>query len=427
MINKIFIKNFKSVYDLEFEPGRVNVLIGENGSGKSNILEAIAFGAASAADKLDHEFLASRGIRATEAEWMRSGFEMREASPFIYLQFIVNSASRFSAVLSHESEIIDQWKNIFPEVFISKVSSETRANLIRKYGLNIDPGEAYQYPKGFPVSIGDQGTIGLGQKGDVENLLIEILKIESKSSDHVARDTWRQVFSSVEEKISSSTRLFVKNFVVYSPENTSLRSFRTEGQILPLGIHGEGLFDFLKKNAAENPSLIKELKGYLQFIDWFEDMEIKSSLLKSERTLSISDRYVDPELRDFDERSANEGFLFLLFYFSLFISKDTPKFFAVDNIDASLNPKLCRELMIILTELAKKYDKQVIFTTHNPSILDGLNLHDDEQRLFVVRRNRKGHTVLDRVERKEGFPGRKPVKLSEAFMSGYLGGLPTNF
>jgi len=74
MVNKIHIKNFKSVYDLELELGRFNVFIGENGSGKSNILEAVAFGSAASANLLGNEFLASRGIRVTDSNLMFSAF-----------------------------------------------------------------------------------------------------------------------------------------------------------------------------------------------------------------------------------------------------------------------------------------------------------------------------------------------------------------
>jgi len=41
MINKVHIKNFKSIKDLEFDCSRVNIFIGEPNTGKSNILEAI--------------------------------------------------------------------------------------------------------------------------------------------------------------------------------------------------------------------------------------------------------------------------------------------------------------------------------------------------------------------------------------------------
>jgi AAA15 family ATPase/GTPase len=63
MIREIRIENYKSIQKLKLELGRVTVLIGENGCGKSNILEAIALSAAAACDRLDNEFLAPRGIR----------------------------------------------------------------------------------------------------------------------------------------------------------------------------------------------------------------------------------------------------------------------------------------------------------------------------------------------------------------------------
>src|SRR5260370_2974429 len=75
MIRKVRVENYKSIPDLALDLGRLTVLIGANGSGKSNILEAIALASAAAQDKLDNEFLISRGIRVTEARFMRSAFD----------------------------------------------------------------------------------------------------------------------------------------------------------------------------------------------------------------------------------------------------------------------------------------------------------------------------------------------------------------
>ncbi|MBK8565864.1 MAG: AAA family ATPase [Saprospiraceae bacterium] len=55
MITNIHIENFKSIQSLDLELGRLNIFIGANGSGKSNILEAIAMGSAAMEDKLDDE------------------------------------------------------------------------------------------------------------------------------------------------------------------------------------------------------------------------------------------------------------------------------------------------------------------------------------------------------------------------------------
>ena len=166
-------------------------------------------------------------------------------------------------------------------------------------------------------------------------------------------------------------------FLVYAPENSALRTFQAEGQILPLGIRGEGLFAHLKGlNSETHRARLERIKEKLTLIDWFESFYIPDDLSPGERSIRIRDRYL-PDGALFDQRSANEGFLFLLFYITLFISPETPAFFSIDNIDTSLNPKLCIALLEQLARLAKEYDKQVILTTHNPALLDGLDLHDD--------------------------------------------------
>ena len=83
--------------------------------------------------------------------------------------------------------------------------------------------------------------------------------------------------------------------------------------------------------------------------------------------------------------------------------------------------------MLELVKLAEKHDKQVILTAHNPAILDGLNIDNDEQRLFVVSRNADGATRMKRVSKKRSPAGERPTRLSELFLRGILGGLPKEF
>ena len=163
------------------------------------------------------------------------------------------------------------------------------------------------------------------------------------------------------------------------------------------------------------------------FIDWVQGFDIPKDLMFTERRIQIRDRYLEEGIQYIDQRSSNEGFLYLLFYVTLFVSPYTPKFFAIDNVDNALNPKLCSKLVEVLVKLAKEHDKQVILTAHNPGLLDGLNLNDDEQRLFVISRNKLGHTKALRIEQKPSTNGHEPVRLSEQFLRGYIGGLPKNF
>lgn len=398
MISKIIIENFKSVQSLEMEIGRFNAIIGENGSGKTNLLEAIAMAAAASQKKLDHEFLASRGIRVTEPKLMRSGFKMENTERAISVVVHFNSGKINVFTLLNENTNFSQWEEAFNSVYLKIIK------LIIQKKSPINNGAELEF-----LSQSEQNLL----KNFSPGIEREIEKLDTPLQDYLKTEVGLKLFSSI------LTPPF--DFLIFCPENSALRNFYQEGQIQPLGIHGEGLFRLLTV-FAEKGKPLQELKECLQFIDWFDDFEIKGSQF-GERSLFIKDRFLDDELSYFSQRSANEGFLYLMFYFSLFISEDTPKFFAIDNIENALNPKLCRKLMPLLFKLAEKYDKQVIFTTHNPAILDGLDLKKDEQRLFVARRNKLGHTKMNRVPTKDNLG----MKLSEAFMEGHLGGIPTHF
>ena len=68
-------------------------------------------------------------------------------------------------------------------------------------------------------------------------------------------------------------------FLIYAPENSALRTFQAEGQILPLGIRGEGLFAHLKAlTSAKNKKRLAKIMEELTLIDWFEGFDIPEGL-----------------------------------------------------------------------------------------------------------------------------------------------------
>ncbi len=109
MLRRVRIINYKSIPDLTLDLGRITVLIGANGSGKSNILEAIALASAAAQNKLDNEFLTSRGIRVTETRFMRSAFhELPPPRKTIQLSFPIDEEPTLDEVrMSGESIRVD--------------------------------------------------------------------------------------------------------------------------------------------------------------------------------------------------------------------------------------------------------------------------------------------------------------------------------
>ena len=217
----------------------------------------------------------------------------------------------------------------------------------------------------------------------------------------------------------------LEQFLIYSLEESKLRKSDNSNRIYPLGRHGEGLFAYLK-DLSQKPDALEifnEIKENLKVLDWFDDMQIPTGQLSNEFNLKLKDCYLAETMSYFDQHSTNEGFLYLLFYLTLVISDETPRFFAIENIDTAFNPKLCKEVTRRIIELAKKHDKQIIATTHNAAVLDGMDLYNDDVRLHVVRRNVDGYTKTNRVQLKDNMT----VSLSEAWLKGLLGGLPDNF
>lgn len=395
MIRKLHINNYKSLHDLTLEVGRFNVLIGENGCGKSNLLEAIALVAAVAAGKLDNEFLALRGIRVTEPELMRSGFEQNAQQEPIKIAIESTNDVSGEYYFYNDNKPYSRWE-VYPSEEAYELTRETQRELVEDHVAQQAKASSSMNKKSF--SNFDRDSFEAGLKDLLEQLVLEDIVIVSK----------------------------IEKFIIYSPENTALRNFHKEGQIEPLGINGEGLLKLLKVIQSKSPEQRQDIHASLQFFDWYAELDIPKDLSSIEDKVTITDRYLT---QVFDQRSANEGFLFVLFYIALMVSDDTPKIFAIDNIDTSLNPKLCTKLVKELVRLAKKYDKQVFVTTHNPAILDGIDLGDDEQRLLVLSRNKQGHTRYKRItlEDKPRSSTDEDLKLSEAFLRGYLGGLPKGF
>lgn len=402
LLRKISIENYKSILQDTIELGRFNVFIGVNGCGKSNILEAVATAGASVANDLNFEGLYSRGVRIARPNLTKSSFLsiQQKDTIDIGLEFNGNDSQNESYNLSlkpeNPNDIYTQWIDI-------------------NHNLNIIPD-------------------------NIITDLIDVIFKELSNSDKHRLDNEKTI-EDISKRLKASSVLsestpfhsLLSNFSIFDLNTKSLRGvIPADSRKTPLGINGEGL-DLLIANF--NSYEKNFLNDCYKFFDWLDsifndkDDRAKAEGLKpgrSSSTLFFTDSYMQKQNNAFSAENSNEGILHVLFYIALFISNKTPNLFAIDNIETALNPRLCQELIITLVKLAKERGKQALITTHNPAILDGLNLFDDEQRLFVVYRDGEGKTKTRRIKFKANLSD-KQFKLSEMWLNGSLGAIPKNF
>jgi predicted ATPase len=415
MIRQLSVENYKSLERLTLDLGRVTVLIGENGSGKSNILEAIVLLGAAAAGKLENEFLVSRGVRVTSDETMMSAFRGKRKKTGSKVHLVARNAAAQNLDLRispsrDKKQTGSTWSMDMPKVDVKMA-----------FGL-VDSASEKQKEMAHGFTAKFREVLSKAKRSDVD-----ARKIVSKWDDTCSLALLLVLEKNISTIKAAGAQLGLDRFLIYSPEISALRKFEDEGQLQPLGIRGEGLFKLLQSfGMRKAKAQLNQLKQSMALTGWFVDFAVPKNLAPGQARLRVFDKYVSPSV-ELDQRSANEGFLLLLFYFALFISSATPRFFAIDNVDASLNPRLCEELMRRICQLAERYKKQVIVTTHNPAILDGLDLKDSNHALYAVSRNELGRTTAYRIRAPEPANGDAPLKLSHAFLRGLIGGLPKNF
>lgn len=377
MLNQITIKNYKSIADLTLELGKFNVFIGENGCGKTNILEAVAMLAGAKNNRLEIQDLANMGVRVAKPSLTASNFlgDEQEKSITFDVEYDVLQETRQGnvVIIPEKDDIYTKWLT----------NDEELSNWNRHF-FSIIANIANDYTP--------------------------------EEQDHATKMLKNNPHSN-----------YLASYLIYNLNTQALRGQSRLSLKQPLGIHGEGL-DLLLSTFREEQ--IQQLEQYKYLISWLEDivldtkgeLKYKFPQIEGNSSLYFKDKFMT-EGTLFNVENANEGILHILFYLALFISEKTPSFFAIDNIETALNPLMCRKLTEILSTLNP--EKQALITTHNPAILDGLDLTNDDIRLFAVSRNGEGKTICRRIQFKKGT--EKKHKLSELWMQGLLGAVPKNF
>lgn len=395
MIEKIAIRSFKSFENLELELGRLNVFVGANGSGKSNLLEAIGVLAAASDGKVNDQTLLQRGVRP--------------GVPSLYKSAFPSNGKRQAT-----------------HIWFSGASAHASYSVSLNNPLN-DPSPAWLYKHEAWI----RGTTKLASRGpnmrgaaNKEAGLAALKAVELKPND---------------DALSMLRRL--QSFVIYSPTTPVLRGTSPETQPRePLGLSGGALPDavralLLKRKSDER---VKQIcQESLQLISWAKSfgsapsasMPLSPAASASSRVIRFTDRYMAKGRNQLSGYDASEGALFVLFLAVVAGHPNAPAMLAIDNADHGLNPGLAMQLMAAFAKWIITDDvsqRQVLLTTHNPAVLDGLPLQDDKVRLFAVDRDNVGRTVVKRVVVTEKMlkMAAQGWTLSRMWMNKLIGGMP---
>lgn len=389
MIKSVSIDHFKSIHNLTVDLGRINVFLGANGSGKSNILESLGIVSAAVSGTVDDESLIRRGVRPGVPRLYKTSSQKFHTYP--HIGFNVKSLD-----CEYQISLLNPLEKPKPKW---SYKTETFSD---SYG--------YQHRRG----------VRNNKNPEIGNIPLIVSNYQQNSieDDFIER---------------------LRNYAIFNPNTPVLRGLVPDLQSrIPLGLSGGGLAEgvqLLKKTALNDDDIQEALDDITDLFSWIERIGITSnvgdllppSVPRQKNTITFTDKYMFSKHNKLTASDASEGVLYVLFLAVLCLSKEGPKLFAIDNIDQAINPRLVKEMMRMLCDWFKTIcdDKQLICTAHNPSILDGIDIGNEDFRLFLVDRNDVGATVVRRVNiTPELLQKSQELKLplSRLWVEGHLGG-----
>ena len=393
MIRKVAIRGFKSIYSATLELGRLNCFIGANGVGKSNLLEALGVLGAAANGVVDDESLLRRGVRAGLPRLYKSSFATEHTPTHISIGVEGEAHEAYRVALLNPLE---------------------------------SPEPAWSYKTEF-LSDGQKKIISEGvrnKKNLNEKAGLAALKLVELEPTNPAAQLMQRL----------------QEFAIYCPNTPTLRGIVPDQQSRsPIGLSGgqiaEGFAALRKHLDNGNEDRENILEQVLELIDWVTDIQTTShgtTLLspkvpRSKLILKFTDRFMNQSRNELTAYDASEGALYVIFTALLCLLPQAPRLLAIDNLDQALNPLLLTRLISYLPDwlYANNPDRQLLFTTHNPAALDGLNLNNPEVRLFVVERNSNGQTCLRRLTLTPELTSlNEQYPLSRLWLMGNLGAVP---
>jgi len=400
MIEKISIEGFKSITDVELDLGLINILIGPNGSGKSNLLEAVGVMGANTYGSVEPESLKYRGVRLGLPESYKSSHKSQPSRRLVF-----RAQSRDAKYyVSFENLLFS--KRMRWQIDCERLSNDGRSLLAR------ESRECLLYAKGIPGSQ----SIKISDDQSAAMLAVRIQDEDAAGARSLLED--------------------LEGFAIYAPSTPALRGIAEDVSRDPLGLGGSGLSNAVTEmmNLSQGTFGPFELNDVWELIEWADDMSsvtaaearVSPYLKTGAEILTFHDRFMRGDHGRLSAYDASEGALYVLFMLTLIGHPKSPRFVGIDNFDQALHPRLaCALTRLISDQILEDGSRQMLATTHNPLVLDGLDLLDDRVRLFTVDRDENGASRVERVLVTEELIDQG-FSLSRLWTSGRLGGVPRN-
>lgn len=378
-LKELKVENYRSLRNITFRPGDLTVIVGANGSGKSNLASAIDFLSQAYASGLEYavmakggfENIAFRSIRRTKSAIRFSGDFLMEKSPFVIHGG--KNSPRLCRV-KHQFAIKTSGQNIGSDY---RITEETVEIYIPRHGQGA--AEYLDFELQMTIRRQDEDVeidvpAGVVDRSELD-VYISFLKERKRSIASPVQLLWREI-----------GWMFNFRLTGISVHQLSPNTARTPGPPSPLPVltaYGQNLaamVDWLKKQHPKR--WVRVEASMKQIVPGLESIDVVFSI-NNLLTLTFKENHSG---KAWTAQDVSDGTIQTLAILCLMADPRT-SLLLLEEPENSVHPWIVKQL----AKEFRSYSKgtQTILTTHSPLILNVVEARD----VWVCYKN-EGETLV---------------------------------
>ena len=390
MINAIHIKNFKSYADATLPLAPLTFLIGANASGKSNALEAIQImsrlGAGDTLNSFMNAISLGLAIRGNTFNWFGNATKPMTLGVNLSGDYI--SKYEFNVVFDRQRGL----KFIGEQVYHYNYNSGSLAVDIVTEGQNGVLAHIYEdEDRRITVGSDNYNSLFMPDLALVSGSRLPSEPIETREELDFNSDELVQAFT---------------DFVFANPSAKAVR----EGVFNPvkdIGYDGRNTQTVLFNLLNDEQKGIENKEVVLRFVDSFPEQQITDIQFlegaNNDVTVQLEESFGDAK-RLVKMGLLSDGTVLALSYIAMVLAAEPGGTVVLEDIDEGIHPGRMKAMLEQLYELAKARDLKLLFTSHNPAMLNALPREAVLDTVFCYREPDTGNSQLVRLGDIQHYP-----------------------
>ena len=429
MIDTLIIKNFKSLKNVRLDLQKINLFIGPNNSGKTNVFKALEY--------LFNSVL-SHKLPVTPENLRRNYFGFGDENSTVFKEPVSFTFCK-KKKKTFEYYIVEFWglnknKKIIKREFIG----ETTKGLPDDFSIG-------KWKKSEDVILSFTVQMFYAEKLSFDSLYYQQLnsdylliiyqnKMATIAMSSNSNDGASSLFylENINSEIAIILKSCDKNIRIYSPDPNQIKKPGPLGTDDYVNSDASNLVSFFDNMRDYKPEIFTAIKNDLtECLQEIIDIRFKKVKLNGEISKQIV--LFDVYGRGFMADEVSEGTLYFMALLAIIHQPSPPKLLMIEEPEKGIHPRRLHEVMNFIFDLADKKEIQIFITSHSPQVVN--EFEDFPETVFVFD-NENGETKVRNLLKDVIEPSDKKSQetnlpkidytqtLGEHWIYGFLGGIP---